>query len=188
VTPIVRVTTNAPHVILRYMDAGAQGAHIPLVNSGAEAEAAVASMKYGPVGTRGLGAVRAAAFGQERPLGEYAEQANRETLVIAQIETGAAVEALPAIVAVDGIDVIFVGVTDLSNSLGVPGQTGHPDVERAIERILETVAKSSCALGVLVSNAEAAVGWRERGARYIAVSLEGLIVDSSRRYLSSVRG
>lgn len=187
VTPIVRVTTNQAPVILRFMDTGAQGAHVPMVNTRLEAESAVEAIKYGPRGKRGLAASRAASFGQGPPLGEYVAQANSESLVVVHIETKEAIEQLPDIAAVDGIDVVFIGPTDLSHSLGIPGETNHPDVERAMDKIVEATATSTCALGVLVSSTAAACSWRERGARYIAITLEALIRESSRGFLSTVR-
>jgi 4-hydroxy-2-oxoheptanedioate aldolase len=186
VTPIVRVTTNQAPVILRFMDTGAQGAHVPMVNTCLEAESAVEAIKYGPRGKRGLAASRAASFGQGPPLGEYVAQANSETLVVVAIETHEAIDELPEITGVDGVDVVFVGPTDLSQSLGLPGETNHPDVEHAMNEIVEATARSDCALGVLVSSATDARSWRERGARYIAISLEALIREGSRGFLSTV--
>lgn len=165
VTPIVRVTTNLPPIILRFMDSGAQGLHVPWVNSAAEAENAVRSVKYHPRGIRGLAGVRAADYGQTVPFADYVEQANRETLISIHIETAEAVERLPDIVAIDGIDVIFIGPTDLSQSYGVPGQPQHPSVQAGIQKIIDVVAKTNVALGVMVGSAEAARQWRARGAR-----------------------
>lgn len=187
VTPIVRVTTNLPPVILRFMDSGAQGLHVPWVNSAAEAENVVRSVKYYPRGIRGLAGVRAADYGQTMPFGDYVEQANRETLIIIHIETAEAVERLPEIAGIDGIDVIFIGPTDLSQSYGVPGQPQHPSVQAAMQRIVEVVAQSNASLGVMVSNLQAARQWRERGARYIAIGLEALLVPATRDFLAAAR-
>ena len=183
VTPIVRVTTNQAPVILRFMDTGAQGAQVPAVNSAAGAEAVVQAVKYHPRGTRGLAGVRAAGFGQSAPLAEYIQQANAETLVIIHIETAAAVEQVSKIVAVEGVDVVFIGPADLSQSLGFPGETGHPEVQNAIDKVVEAVANASPALGIFVSDAEAARQWRERGARYIATSLEAILRPAIQDYL-----
>jgi 4-hydroxy-2-oxoheptanedioate aldolase len=187
VTPFVRVTTNEPSIILRFMDTGVQGAHVPMVNSADEADRAVRAIKYAPRGERGLAAARSAAFGLRSSYEEYVARSNEETVVVAQIETPEAVDAVPDILGVDGIDVVFLGLTDLSQALGVPGQTEHPDVEHAAQRVADLVAPSNAALGVLVGNAAAAGSWRDRGARYIAVSLEGLIRDSSQSFQKAVR-
>ena len=187
VTPIARVTTNDPPIILRFMDTGLQGLHVPWVNSGAEAEAAVRSVKYHPRGIRGLAGVRAADYGQTISLGEYVQQANAQTLVVLHIETIEAVNVLPDIAGVEGVDVIFIGPTDLSHSLGVPGQAGHPSVVAAIDRIVDTAARMNKTLGIMVGNAQAALQWRQRGARYIAIGLEGLMMPATRDYLQAVR-
>ncbi len=188
VTPIVRVTTNQPHIILRFMDTGAQGLHVPWVNSAAEAAQVVQSVKYFPEGIRGLAGVRAADYMQAAPLSEYVKQANAETLVTIHIETQEAVEDLPKMVAIDGIDVIFIGPTDLSQSYGVPGQPQHPSVQAAIDRIVEVVAGSNKALGIMVGSAQAAQQWRERGARYITIGLESILAPATRDYLKTVHG
>ncbi len=187
VTPIVRVTTNLPPIILRFMDTGAQGLHVPLVNSAVDAENAVRAVKYQPLGMRGLAAVRAADYAQAIPLEEYTQQANAETLVVVHIETAEAVKQLSEIVEVDGLDVIFIGPTDLSHSLGVTGQLQHPTVKAAMQEIVQTVERSKAALGILVSSAQAAREWRDRGARYIAVTFESLLTPAVQHYLGAVR-
>jgi len=187
ITPIVRVTTNLPPIILRYLDTGAQGAHIPLISSPADAEAAVRSVKYQPRGARGLAGVRAAGYGQEQPFKDYVAQANAETLVVVQIETAEGVERLPEILEVKDLDVIFIGPTDLTNSLGVPGEVQHPKVQKTLERIVEMVRGSDKALGIMVSNAQGAQQWQERGARYIAIGLEPLLASACRSYLQTAR-
>ncbi len=186
-TPIVRVTTNLPPIILRYMDTGAQGLHIPWINSAAEAEAAVQSVKYTPRGIRGLASVRAADFAQRGSFSEYVKIANAETLIAIHIETKEAVERLPEIAKIDGIDVIFIGPTDLSQSLGVPGQSQHPSVLAAIEQIVQTVRGSDAALGIMVPNAAAALEWKARGARYIAITAEAVFAPAMREYLKAAR-
>ncbi len=187
VTPIVRVTTNLPPIILRFMDSGAQGLLVPWVNSAEEAERAVQAVKYYPRGKRGLAGVRAADFGQRYSLGDYVAQANRETLVVLQVETIEAVEQLPEIVEVEGVDVIFVGPADLSHSLGLPGEINHPRVQEAFQRIVDIVIPAGLALGTLVPNAEAARKWMDWGARYLTISLEALVAPATRDFLETVR-
>jgi 4-hydroxy-2-oxoheptanedioate aldolase len=187
VTPVVRVPANQPPVILRYLDTGAQGAQVPMIGSAAEAEAAVRAVKYGPRGARGLAGVRAASYGQRGTLAEYVARANEETLVVAQIETREALAHVPEIARTDGVDVVFIGPTDLSNALGVPNQTGHPIVEEAYETIIRGVEGSGAALGILVGDEAGARAWRERGARYIAVTVDSLLVRSARTLLAAVR-
>ncbi len=187
VTPIIRVSVNQPHIILRFLDTGAQGLHVPMVRSATDAEGIVRSAKYQPRGSRGLAAIRAADYGQRIPFRQYVTEANAEMLVVVHIETEDAVERLPEIIQVEGLDVIFLGPTDLSNSLGHPGELQHPRVQATVERCVETVLSSSLALGIMVPNAESACQWQRRGARYIAVGLEAVLNPACRTYLKSVR-
>jgi len=185
-TPLVRVPANDRAVILRFLDTGAMGAHIPLIGSAEEAEAALQAVKYAPRGARGLAGVRAADYGQTMPLAEYVEWANDETLVVIQIETIEAIEHVEAIAAVDGVDVIFIGPTDLSQALGVTGQLSHPRAEQAYREIGAAVDASGKTLGVLAGDAASVLAWRERGARYIAVTSDSLVARSAKALLAAV--
>jgi 4-hydroxy-2-oxoheptanedioate aldolase len=82
--------------------------------------------------------------------------------------------------------VVFIGPTDLSQSLGVPGQTQHPTLQAAMDKIIAAVAKSPAALGIMVPNVAAARLWAARGARYIAIGMENLLVPAARDYLKTV--
>ncbi len=187
VTPLARVTTNQPHVILRFMDTGIQGLHVPWVNSGAEAEAAIQSVKYQPRGIRGLAGSRAADYGQTMSLGEYVQKSNQESLVVIHIETGQAVDQIEDYLGLDGLDVIFIGPTDLSHSLGVPGQKDHPKVQSAIDKVISAVQNTDVAFGAFVGNAQAALDWKARGARYLATGMEGLLKSGCHDYLHVAR-
>lgn len=186
-TALARVDTNAPHRILQYLDAGALGLHVPVVNSAAEAEAAVQAIKYQPRGQRGLAGVRANSFGMSAPLGEYVTQANAETLTVLHIETERAVADCAAIAAVPDVDVVFIGTTDLSNDMGIPGQFDHPRLLAAIERVAEATQASGVTLGTILRAPEQAPVWRERGARYFVVTLEAVLGPASRRFLDITR-
>lgn len=186
-TPLVRVTANQPHVLLRFLDAGAQGVHVPWVNTPADAERALQAIKYQPRGMRGLAGVRPSTFAQEMSLPDYVARANEETLTILQLESGEAIDELDAILAVPDVDVLFLGRTDLSHSMGHPGITSHPDVEAAVERAVNRITASDVALGVVVPTVEEAQAWRQRGARYIATTFEGVVAAASRAWLAGAR-
>lgn len=187
VTPLARVPANEPHLILRFLDTGVQGVHVPWINTAAEAEQAIQSIKYTPRGIRGLGGVRAADYGQVKSLGEYVQEANAATLTVIHIETVQAVENIEAILAVPDVDVVYLGPMDLSHDLGVPGQTEHPLVQEQINRVLEATLKTDVAFGMIVRNAEAAQAWRERGARYIVITLEGILGPACHSFLKTAR-
>jgi len=107
--------------------------------------------------------------------------------VIAQVETPSAIEQLPAILQTPEIDVIFVGPSDLSLSLGVPGDWQHPKLLAAFDKIVAAVQGSDKALGVLVPNVEAALEWQARGARYIMVVMEAILAPAVRSFLTTLR-
>ena len=115
------------------------------------------------------------------------KQANRETLVVVQVETAEAVENLSEIVAVEGVDVIFIGPTDLSHSLGLPGEMTHPRVQETFQQIVDVVNASDVALGTLVRDVESAREWLARGAQYLAIPPEPLLVQATRDFLEAVR-
>jgi 4-hydroxy-2-oxoheptanedioate aldolase len=186
-TSIVRVPRNEPSTFLKFLDTGAQGAQVPNVNSAAEGECAIQAIKYQPRGRRGLGSVRAADFGQCGSFNQYVQEANAETMVVLQVETPQAAHATREIARLEGVDVVFIGPTDLSNSLGHPGELDHPEVAAALEQIISGVLDSPAALGILAPNADQARTWRNRGARYIATPLEALLSWGVRDFLRSAR-
>jgi len=187
-TPLVRVTTNDTPTILRFLDTGAHGVHVPWVNSAAEAEKAVRAVKYTPRGIRGLAGSRASEWGLREPIGAYVQRANRETLVVIQIETQDAVDGIDDYLKVDGIDVLFLGPTDLSQSLGHPGRLDHPDVLAAMERVAEAVVGSGVTLGIYAGSVDMTKAWLDRGARYFTTSLEPFLREGMRAHLQQVRG
>jgi 4-hydroxy-2-oxoheptanedioate aldolase len=187
VTPITRVTTNDPSTILRYLDAGSHGIHVPWVNRVEGVRDVVTAAKYGPEGQRGFAGSRAARWGMHEPLGDYTRTANRETLVVVHVETAVAVDAIEDYVCVDGVDVLFLGPADLSHSLGYPGEPGHPDVVAALERAAEVVAASDKTLGIYAGSPEAVDRWAARGARYFTTGFEELVKAGTQPYLSGVR-
>ncbi|HEU5423873.1 MAG TPA: aldolase/citrate lyase family protein [Nitrolancea sp.] len=185
-TPLVRVWQNLQPVILRYMDTGAAGAMVPQVNSPEEAEAVVRAVKYHPHGRRGMAGVRAAGFGLPQPLRSYIEEANRETMVIVQVETLQTVEALPRILEVPGIDVLYVGPNDLSQSMGYPGQTDHPEVQAAIDRTIASARGHDVTLAMFVGSAEAARREIARGFQMIGLSAATILGSASRQLLDDI--
>ncbi|MDB4881896.1 MAG: 2-dehydro-3-deoxyglucarate aldolase [Gemmatimonadetes bacterium] len=122
-TCLVRIAANEAPRFKRVLDAGAHGVMVPYVSTPDEARAAVSAMRYPPRGVRGVAKLtRASSFGAR--FDEYFARAHEWLVTLAQIETAEAVANAPAIAAVDGVDVLFVGPMDLTTSLGIPGQYG----------------------------------------------------------------
>lgn len=187
-TPIVRVPQNIPQILLRYLDVGPQGVLIPWCQSAAEAEAAAQATRYYPDGRRGLAGVRAAKYGVGQALPDYVREANAELMVIVQIETAATLQALPEMLRVPGVDVFFIGPNDLSQSLGYPGRPDEPVVQEAIGRTLDAIHGAGKTSGIMVRNAQEAQRYRERGVRFITISVGSLVAAAARGYLSAARG
>ena len=146
--PLVRVQANDVAVIKRVLDLGAYGVMIPWVSGRRECEAAVSACKYPPEGIRGMaGSHRAAGFG--RFAAEYWKRANAEILVIVQIETAEALREVDAMLTVPGVDMVFVGPTDLSAAVGHVGDPKHPEVVEAIAAIERAARKAGVALGTI---------------------------------------
>src|SRR4029079_16097425 len=115
IAPIVRPVANRPEIIAPFLDRGAWGVQVPHVNTAEEARAAVDAVKYAPEGHRGIfSGGRPAGYGVKGTTADYARHANRQTLVCVMIEEVEAIENLPAMVGVPGVDVFFIGSGDLS--------------------------------------------------------------------------
>lgn len=133
VEPLVRLSINDPVQIKRVMDAGARGIIVPMVNTRAEADAAVSAVYYPPRGLRGVGLSRAQGYGTA--LQPYRDWLETQAVVVVQVEHINAVNNLEDILSAPGVDGYFIGPYDLSASMGFPGQFDHPDMVAAIERI-----------------------------------------------------
>src|SRR5712692_2549719 len=148
--PIVRVPWNEHGIIMKSLDAGAYGVIVPLVNTRAEAEAAVAACRYPPLGVRSHGPIRAAYYAGR----DYIAHANDEVLCIVQIETKEAVDNLDAILSVPGVDATYIGPADLSISLGLPpaSDRDEPTFVDAVQRVLDACRRHNVVPGAHAAN------------------------------------
>jgi 2-keto-3-deoxy-L-rhamnonate aldolase RhmA len=187
VLPLVRVGWNDPVMIKRALDIGASGVVIPWINTGKDAANVVRACKYPPQGIRGCGPRRASRYGM--CLNEYIELANAEILVGIQIETGEALDNLDAILAVDGVDVAFVGPMDLSMSLGYPNQLAHPDFKSALQKVVESCKEHHVYAGIQVASAEEFKERVSQGFQFIAfLSDYGFLIRGCREALNKAMG
>ncbi len=183
---LVRVGANQPIDILRALDAGAAGIVVPHVNDAGDAHAAVRAAHYPPLGERGLAVSTRAGRQGLASIDEHVRHATDNTLVVVQLEDARALAHAGELARTDRVDAVFIGPTDLSISLGYPGQPGHPEVVAAIDRIVEdVVAADRAALCVLVSTEAEAQVWRARGARLLLFSAAALLAE---RLAGVVRG
>ncbi|WP_207591069.1 aldolase/citrate lyase family protein [Halomontanus rarus] len=173
-TPLVRlpsvqtaISGGAKHAL----DSGARGVIVPNVETAADARRVVRATYVPPDGERGIaGTTRANVYGEA--FDEYVAGVNDETLVAVQIESPAAVERIEEILAVEGIDVVFVGENDLSSAVGRPGETDHPAVTTVVDRVLEVAREADVYPGIAgrtpVTRAERA----ERGFRFFLIGAD----------------
>jgi 4-hydroxy-2-oxoheptanedioate aldolase len=172
--PVVRPAWNDQVILKRLLDVGVQTLLVPFVQSAEEAARAVAATRYPPRGMRGVASVhRANRYGRAP---NYFARADDEMCVLVQLETRAAVDALEAIAAVDGIDGLFIGPSDLAASLGHLGNNGHPEVRQTIEktcRRAQAVGKPIGILAPLEADARAYIGM---GFAYVAVGSDVVVL------------
>jgi 2-dehydro-3-deoxyglucarate aldolase/4-hydroxy-2-oxoheptanedioate aldolase len=181
VVPMVRVPATEYHFLARALDVGAMGLMVPMVESGEQARLIEQATKYPPLGRRG------AAFGSAHD--DYRggdnlatmRSANDETLLIAQIETAKGVERLEEIASVKGIDVLWIGHNDLTNSLGIPGQFDHPRYREAVERVLDASRRHGKAAGFMATGVEVGTAMLAQGFRIVAYGGDVWLYQSALR-------
>ena len=171
VTPLVRAPFNDQVAIKQILDLGAQNLIVPMVSSAEEARAAVAATRYPPEGVRGVGSALARSARWNR-VDRYLQESAEHTSLTVQIETTAGVEAAAEIAAVDGVDAVFVGPSDLSASMGLLGQQTHPDVVRAVESVFAAVHGTGTPVGVNAFDPAAADAYLAAGADFVAVGAD----------------
>jgi 4-hydroxy-2-oxoheptanedioate aldolase len=148
VAPIVRPVDDNPALLKKLLDIGVQTFLVPMVETAQQAGAIVRALRYPPAGSRGLGTslARAAGWGQ---VPGYLHKANEEICLLIQVETVTALANLPQILAVEGVDGVFIGPSDLSASMGHIGNPGHTDVVNAVSGSLRSIAAAGKYAGVL---------------------------------------
>ena len=177
--PMVRVPGTDYHPIAAALDAGAMGIMAPMIESADQAAHLVACTRYPPLGRRG------AAFGvahddyRPGPVAEKIAAANARTLVIAMIETEPGVAAVDAIAAVPGVDVLWLGHFDLTNSMGIPGQFDHPGYLAAVRRTVDAANRHGLACGFMAASDEWAARYMGMGFRMMAYGLDHLVFQTA---------
>ena len=183
---IARLVDGDPARIKRYLDAGVQTLLIPMVDTVEQAEESVAAVRYPPRGMRGLATsiTRASRWAQ---IEDYAAAAEQQVCLIVQAETVTALDNLKAITAVDGVDAVFIGPSDLSASMGYLGQPGHPEVQVAIAQALRDIAAGGKAPGTLAGTPEAIRTHSANGAKFLGIGSDtALLASGTKGLLSSV--
>jgi 2-keto-3-deoxy-L-rhamnonate aldolase RhmA len=185
---LVRVPYNRPEYIRRALDSGAEGVQVPLVNTAADALAAIEPATFPPTGERGVAFLtRAARYGIEAERATYFDRANAARILSLHIETVEAVRNLDAILDAGGADVYFVGPGDLAISMGYAKDPNNAEVLSTIERCIRRITERGFIAGTFCGDAartQQAVAW---GANYIVASISPFLIQSVGSYLRTVR-
>lgn len=175
VTPVVRVPSHDPVTIKQVLDLGAQTLLVPMVSSADQARELVRAVHYPPRGIRGVGSALARSARWNRVDGYLTDAAEHVSLFV-QIETAEGVDAAAEIAAVDGVDGVFVGPSDLAASMGVIGQQTHPDVVANVHRTFEEVRAAGKPVGVNAFDPAMARSYLDAGASFVLVGADVAIL------------
>lgn len=186
---IVRVPSiREPQRLYQTLDLGATGLLCPQTETTQEVEAILQATKYHPLGQRGM-ATRNVHTSWGRYKGsELTARLNQETMIVLQIESQRAVENLDRLIAVPGVDAVFIGPNDLSQTLGLPGDPSAPEVVRYVERALEICRRVNMPCGVHAFDVAGAKQWIQKGMRFMACGNEATwLVDSGQKAAAEIR-
>lgn len=182
--PIVRPVSGDVQLIKQLLDIGAQTLLIPMVETADQARLLVSAMRYPPAGIRGVGAALARASHWNR-VADYLHLASDQMCLLVQVETRLGLENLDAIAAVEGVDGVFIGPSDLSAALGHLGRPSHPDVQQAIETAIGRIRASGRAAGILTTDEAQARRYLALGCNFVAVGLDGNLLMRSTHELAT---
>ncbi len=178
--PIVRLPDGDENTIGKALDIGAYGIQVPQISNAAEAKQVVKNAKFYPYGMRGVCRFVRAADYSNMDRFEYFEN-SKDLLIILQLEGVKAIENLDEILDVDGIDILFIGPYDLSQSLGIPGQVNNPVVVAEMKKIVEKAKAKNKVIGTFVDTPEDLEMWRKLGLQYLSYSVDiGIFIDACR--------
>ncbi|MBR9652108.1 aldolase/citrate lyase family protein [Thalassovita aquimarina] len=177
---VVRLPIGNEWLIKQALDVGAQTLLIPMVETAEQARDLVRACRYPPEGIRGSGAAlaRASRFSD---IPDYIQTANAQICLLLQVETRKGVENLDAILAVEGVDGVFIGPSDLAADLGHSGQSGHDEVRAVIKDCLGKIAASDKAAGILAVDQAVASEYRDWGAQFLAVGIDVVMLAKAAR-------
>lgn len=168
----VRVPDKLYHQMAQMLDVGAEGLVLPQVKTPAEAAHIIQSVKYAPLGKRGVSVSEAVTRFRPFDVVEYARYANDENMTIVQIESQEGVDNVRDIVATPGIDAVMIGPSDLTMDMGIPGQFHHPTVEASFRKVIDACNEFGVAPGIHLSNMDDVKKWVREGMRFVTYSYD----------------
>jgi 4-hydroxy-2-oxoheptanedioate aldolase len=184
IVPVVRVPANDPVIIKRVLDIGAQNILVPMVSDAEEARAAVRAVHYPPRGIRGVGSALARSGRWSRVEG-YMQNASDAVTLIVQIESAEAAANAEEIMAVEGIDAVYVGPADLGATMGLIGQTKHPDVAAAVSRVIAAAKSAGLPVGINAFDRDVANAYIAEGVDFITVAADVTLLARSSEELTA---
>ncbi|THV21440.1 HpcH/HpaI aldolase family protein [Peteryoungia ipomoeae] len=185
--PVVRLPIGETWMIKQALDIGAQTLMIPMVETADQAEQLVRAMRYPPEGVRGMGASlgRASDFGR---IGDYAETANAQVCLIAQIESVLGIDNADAILSVPGVDAVLIGPADLAADMGHRGNPTHPEVMQAVETLIGKIVAAGKPVGIMSGDAAMLAMARKAGIRFFAQATDvGLLAKAAAELAQAMR-
>jgi 4-hydroxy-2-oxoheptanedioate aldolase len=184
ITPLVRIGSKDPKLVLQYLDAGMLGVMMPGLESAAEVKMLVDAVKYPPQGRRGVGMSRASgymAYGTSAP--DYLEFSNAQTLVIPQFEDPALFSRFEEVFSLPGVDAVMIGPRDLSLAAGFPDGAHHPEVQSVIEGVIAACRRCGLAPGITAATRADSARQVERGAQMILAIGQNIVLAGAREFL-----
>ena len=176
--PIIRIDELTEHTISKALDIGALGIQVPQITSAEQVREVVKAAKFYPQGERGVCRFVRAANYSAMPKTRYFTEAN-DNIIIIQLEGREAIENIDSILEVEGIDIIFIGPYDLSQSLGVPGDTTNPVVIKSMTEIVNKAKANNIYVGTFTDSFETMKLWKEAGVNYVSYSVDvGIFYES----------
>jgi 2-keto-3-deoxy-L-rhamnonate aldolase RhmA len=170
ITPLVRAPGDAYEWLVRPMDAGAMGVMVPRVETKDQVERIVNCLMYPPVGSRGLSADKGHNDFAAQGMWDFAEQANKENIIILQIEQAKAIENIDDLVSVEGVGAVVLGPNDLAMSMGVRAKNTLEALEPVIQTVLDSAKKHNIPCGIHIGDLNWLIEWQRRGMQIIAYS------------------
>ena len=182
--PVARPPHGDTALIKQYLDIGCTTLLIPMVETAEQAEALVRAVRYPPAGVRGVGAALARAS-RWSAIDGYLKGADAEICLLVQVESRQGLENLDAIAAVEGVDGVFIGPSDLAASLGHLGAAGHPEVQAAVQDGARRIIAAGKAAGILTADQTLARGYLDMGFLFVAVGIDVSLLAGAVRALAA---
>jgi 4-hydroxy-2-oxoheptanedioate aldolase len=183
-TPMVRIGSKDPKIVLQYLDAGMMGIMMPGLETVAEIRMLIDAVKYPPLGKRGMGITRASGYvvvGNEAV--DYIDFSNEQTMVIPQFEDAALLDRFEEMIAQPGVDAVVIGPRDLSLNMGFPDGPNHPEVQEMIDSVVAICKKAGVAAGITAGSRADSAKQVARGATLILAIAQLVIAAGSRDFL-----